>query len=207
MNKKATRTFLLGMLAALCLGAAFTGSASASPVWKFEGKELTGTETIVGAAIDSSLTIPGLTTKCEDFLYKLTISNSAGTGKGELTELPLFNCTTSSPVCTVKSIAAEKLPWPAHLTTVSASPYIVMESVKVGILYAGAECAFGGVLVNVTGSAGGLINNTTETATFNASTLSATKTKLIAFGESIEWLGVFPTEAFEWNREKALSVS
>jgi hypothetical protein len=195
----------LAALAVLC--AVFATSASAAPAWKFEAKSLEGSEVILGGALESSMTIPGLTTKCENFLYKLSIKNESGTGKGEVTELPLYNCTTDSEVCTVSSIGAEKLPWPSHLTTVSTSPYIIIEGVKVGILYSGEECAVNETLVTVTGSAGGLINNTTETATFNASTLAATGTVLKAFSTKIEWNGVFPTEAFQWHREQAISAS
>ena len=133
MNFKATRILLAGVLAALMLSAVFAGSAGAAPAWKFEGKALEGKEMIVGAAIDSSLTIPGLTTKCANFLYKLTIENSAGTGKGSVTELPLYNCTTNSKYCTVKTIGAETLPWASQLKTVSTSNYIGIEGVKVGI--------------------------------------------------------------------------
>jgi hypothetical protein len=206
MRTKATAIgAALAALAVLC--AMFATSASAAPAWKFEGKSLEGTEVILGAAIDSSLTIPGLTTKCENFLYKLTIKNESGTGKGEVTELPLYNCTTDSPVCAVSKIGAEKLPWPSKLTTVSSSPYIIVEGVKVGILYSGKECAVDGILVAVTGTAGGLISNVTETATFNNSTFTATGTSLKALSTKIEWNGVFPTEAFQWHREQALSVS
>jgi hypothetical protein len=195
----------LAALAVLC--AVFAASASASPAWKFESKSLEGNEVILGGALESSLTIPGLTTKCENFLYKLTIKNEVGTGKGEVTEVPLYNCTTDAEVCAVGSIAAEKLPWPAKLTTVSTTPYIIIEGVKVGIKYTGKECALGGILVTVTGSAGGSIDNSKETATFNSSTLSASKTELKALSTKIEWNGVFPTEAFQWHREQALSVS
>ncbi len=195
----------LAALAVLC--AIFATSASAAPAWKFESKSLEGTEVILGGAYESALTVPGLTTKCENFLYKLTIKNEAGTGKGEVTEVPLYNCTTNSSACTVKSIKAEALPWASKLTTVSTTPYIIIEGVKVPILYAGEECVLGGILVTVTGSAGGSINNTTETATFNSSTLTATGTSLKALGQKIEWSGLFPTEAFQWHREQALSVS
>lgn len=195
----------LAALAVLC--AIFATSASAAPAWKFEAKALEGTETILGGAIESSMTVPGLTTKCENFLYKLTIENASGTGKGSLTEMPLYNCTTNSKACTVSKIGAEKLPWASHLTTVSTTPYIIIEGVKVGIFYAGLECVLGETLVTVTGSAGGSIDNTKETATFNASTLSASKTELKALSQKIEWNGLFPTEAFQWHREQALSVS
>jgi hypothetical protein len=207
MRSKATSMLLRGLLAAALVSAVFAGSAGAAPVWKFEGKELTSSETIVGAAEHSTMTLPGLITDCENFLYKVKISNSAGTGKGEVNELPLYNCTTNSKYCTVKSIAAQNLPWAAKLSTVSTTNYIVIEGIRVDILYAGSQCALGGILAKVTGSAGGSIDNGTESATFNSSTFSATGTKLSALGSSVEWKGIFPTEAFEWNREKALTVS
>jgi hypothetical protein len=205
MNRKTK--FLRGFFAILVIGAAFSASAGAAPAWKFEGKALEGSETVVGGAFESALTLPGLTTKCENFLYKLSIKNESGTGKGELTEMPLFNCTTNSSACTVKSIGAETLPYPAYLTTVSTSNYIVIEKIKVGITYAGIECSLGGLLVRVTGTAGGLLDNVAETATFNAASFSATKTELKALSGKAEWSGVFPTEAFQWHRNQALTVS
>ncbi len=208
MNHRAIKSIFLGAaLAALVISAVFVSAAGASPAWRFNSTELTGKETVVGAAIESSMTIPGLTTKCENFLYKLSISNSAGTGKGEVTELPLYNCSTNSKACTVASIGAEKLPWASHLATVGTVPYIIIEGVKVAILYGGEECVLGETLVTVTGSAGGSIDNTTETATFNSSTLSASKTELKALSQKIAWNGVFPTEAFEWHREQAMTAS
>lgn len=206
MNRK-IRTLVRGVFLALALSAVFSASASAAPAWNFAGKALEGKETIMGGAFESGLTLPGLTTKCENFLYKLTIENSAGTGKGSLTEMPLYNCTTNSKFCTVKTIGAEALPYASHLTTVSSSNYIVIEGVKVAILYAGELCSLGGTTAKVTGSAGGLLDNVAETATFNAASFSATKTELKALGGKAEWTGVFPTEAFEWHREQALTVS
>jgi len=207
MNRKATTIFGRVAIAALLISAVFAASAGAAPNWKFEGKELSGSETVVGAAVESSMTIPGLTTKCENFLYKLKIKNEGGTGKGEVTEVPLYNCTTNSKACSVSTIGAENLPWASHLTTVSTKNYIVIEGVKVAILYSGVECVLGGTLVTVKGSAGGLVDNTAETATFNSTTLASTGTELKALGQKIEWNGVFPTEAFEWHREQAISVS
>jgi hypothetical protein len=155
MNLKAKSILLRGAVAALLASCVFAASASAAPAWKFNGTALTGSETIVGAAIDSSLTIPGLTTKCANFLYKVKIENVSGTGKGSVTELPLYDCTTSSPeVCTVKSITPETFPWPVSLLTVSTTPYIKIEAVKVSIVYAGAECALGGLTVKARGRQG-----------------------------------------------------
>jgi hypothetical protein len=206
MRMKATAIgAALAALAVLC--AMFASTASAAPAWKFEAKSLEGTEVVLGGALASSMTVPGLTTKCANFLYKLTVENSAGTGKGSLTEMPLYECTTNSSACTVDKIGAEKLPWASKLTTVSTTPYIIIEGVKVGILYGGEECVLGETLVTVTGSAGGSIDNTKETATFNSSTLSASGTELKALSQKIEWNGLFPTEAFQWHREQALSVS
>jgi hypothetical protein len=195
----------LAAMAIIC--AVLAPSAGAAPAWKFEGKSLEGTEVILGGALESSMTIPGLTTKCENFLYKLTIENASGTGKGSLTEVPLYNCSTNSKACTVDKIGAEKLPWTSKLTTVSTTNYIIIEGVKVNIVYGGEECVLYETLVNVTGSAGGSIDNTAETATFNSTTLSATKTELKALNQKIEWNGVFPTEAFQWHREQPISVS
>jgi hypothetical protein len=95
MRTKATAIgAVLASLAVLC--AMFASSASAAPAWKFEGKALEGSEVVLGAALDSSMTVPGLTTKCANFLYNLTIENASGTGKGSLTEMPLYTCTTNS---------------------------------------------------------------------------------------------------------------
>jgi hypothetical protein len=204
-RRRAARALLLAA-AALMLSAIFAGSAVASPVWKFNGEELKGTETILGGAQKSGLSMWGMTTTCTNFLYKVEISNSAGTGKGNITELPLFNCYTNS-TCTVEAIEAESFPWPSELKTVSSSNYLVVKGVNVWILYGGWFCPLWGVWAHVTGSAGGLINNTTETATFSPSSFTATGTRLEALGESVEWNGVFPTEAFGWHREQALSVS
>lgn len=183
--------------------ASMAAAASAAPVWKFNGTELTTNETVVGAAISSKLTIPGATTECEHFLYNMKIKNSLGTGKGEITELPLYECKASG-ACTVESIAAEKLPWPTHLTTVSGKDYLIVEGVKVGIKYAGELCALSGTLTIVKGTAGGLIENSAQTATFNKATFEATGTSLKVGSTSVEWTGVFPTEAFETHREQLL---
>jgi hypothetical protein len=182
--------------------ATVTAAASAAPVWKFNGTELSGNETIVGAAISSKLTIPGATTECAHFLYNVKIKNVAGAGKGEITELPLFECTASG-ACTVQSIAAEALPWQVHLVAVAGKgDYLIVEGVKVGIKYAGAECALTGFLQIVKGTAGGLINNTEQTAKFDKASFEATGTALKVGSTTIEWNGLFPTEPFETHREQ-----
>lgn len=206
MNRKSTRVFLGGLLAALVLSAVFAGSAMAGPAWKFNGEELKGTETILGGAEKSGLSMWGMTTSCTNFLYEVSISNSEGTGKGNITSLPLYNCYTNS-TCTVEAIEAESLPWPTNLTTAGGSNYLVVKGVDVWVLYGGWFCPLWGVWAHVTGSAGGLINNATESATFSPSSFKATGTELKALGESVEWNGYFPTEAFATHREQAISVS
>jgi hypothetical protein len=195
-----------GLLAALMLCAVFAAAAGASPAWKFEGKALEGEETILGGAENSGLTMWGFTTTCDNFLYEVNIWNKAGTGEGNITSLPLFNCYTNS-TCTVEAIEAEAFPWPANLTTVSGSNYLTVKKVNVWVLYGGWFCPLWGVWAHVTGSAGGLIDNSSETATFGPSSFKATGTKLEALGESVEWNGKFPTEAFKWHRGQAISVS
>lgn len=206
MRSKRIKAIIAGLLATLAVSAAFSSAASAAPAWKFNETALTGKESIVGAAISSKLTVPGLTTTCEHFLYSMSIENSGGTGKGSITELPLYECHTSSPVCTVTAIGANKLPWPTKLMTVAGKNYLFVEGVSVSILYGGAECALGETEVVVTGTAGGVVENATESATFNAATFTATGAKLKVGGTSIEWNGVFPTEGFQWHREQAISV-
>lgn len=206
MHTKAARTFLGGLLAAVALCAVFAAGASASPAWRFNGEELKGTETILGGAQKSGLTAWGMTTTCDNFLYKVSISNSGGTGQGSITELPLFNCYTNTS-CTVEAIEAESFPWPVNLSTTGGNNYLTVKGVNVWILYGGWFCPLWGVWAHVTGSAGGLVSNATESATFSASSFKATGTELEALGASVEWNGFFPSEAFQWHREAALSVS
>jgi hypothetical protein len=207
MNVKTIRILMSGLFVALAISAVSAASASASPAWRFSGVELKGTEVTLGFAVQSRLMVPVAPVVCEHFLYKMIVSNSAGTGKGEVTELPLFNCTSLAEECTVEAMAAEKMPWPLHLTTVEGNNYVVIENIKISILYGGAFCPLAKISVPVTGSAGASFENASETAEFSAASFTATKTDLKAFGSSVQWEGQFPMEAFEWNREQALTVS
>jgi hypothetical protein len=201
-----TRVALGGLLAALMLSAVFAAPAMAGPAWKFNGEELKGTETILGGAQKSGLTAWGFTTTCTNFLYEVEIWNSSGTGKGSVTDLPLFNCYTDS-FCTVEAIEAESFPWPAELMTSGGNNYMKFKGVDVWILYGGWFCPLWGVWAHVTGSAGGLLSNATESATFGPSSFTATGSKLEALGAGVEWNGFFPAEAFKTRREQPLSVS
>jgi hypothetical protein len=200
-------TLMLAAVAALILSAALATAASAAPTWTFNGAELkTGEkETLVGAAISSSLTIPGVTTVCNHFLYNMKVQDASGKGTGEITELPLYECTTNTKSCAVESIQAKKLPWPTHLETIGGKDFLIVEKVEVEVAYSGALCAFSEVPVIVKGSAGGVINNTAQTATFNKTTLEESKTSLKVGATAIEWNGEFPTEPFETHREQAIA--
>jgi hypothetical protein len=206
MNLKSTRVFLGGLLAALMLSAVFAGSAFAGPQWRFNGTALAGEEHILGGAEKSSLTITGLTTTCANFLYEINIKNSGGTGTGSITELPLYNCSTDGK-CTVEAIEPWGFPWAANLKEVSGKNYIVISGVHVTIVYGNPLCVLYETEVEVEGSAGGLLDNTTESATFEESSFKATGTKLSTFGNEVKWKGFFPAEAFQWHRQEALTVS
>lgn len=54
-----------------------------------------------------------------------------------------------------------------------------------------------GIQVTFTGTAGARFDNATESFVFNAASFAATKTKLTALGESVEWNSVFTTEALD----------
>jgi hypothetical protein len=206
MNLKPIRIFLGALLAAMALFALAAGSAVAGPQWKFNEKALAGEETIVGAAEKSGLQISGIKTTCDNFLYEINIKNSGGTGAGSVTDLPLFNCYTDG-VCTVEGIEPWGFPWTAGLKTISSKNYIEIKGVHVNIVYGNEECAFYETEVEVTGSAGGLLDNTTESATFNPASFTATGTKLSAFGTTVKWEGFFPAEPFETHRLEKLTVS
>lgn len=206
MNLKSTRVFLGGLMAALMLCAAFAGTAMAGPQWEFDSEPLSGEETIMGAAEESSMNIIGMETTCENFLYEIDIDNAGGTGGGDVEDLPLFNCYTDT-VCTVDGIEGESFPWDASLESTGGKDYVVIEEAQVSVVYGNPECAFYELEVEVTGSAGGRLDNGEESATFDDSSFEATGTGLEVFGTEVDWDGVFPAEAFEWHREEALTVS
>ncbi len=188
------RIFLSCTLAALALSVGLSSSAAASPAWKFEGSQLSGSETIVGGAAEGSLSIPSLLTTC-DFPYAMTISNLAGTATGLVTELPIVNCSTESKACTVETIGPESLPWPVRGTTVTSKNYVVVEGIKIALVYEGAACALAETLITIKGTAGGLFDNKTHTFAFSPASFTATGTKLTAFGSAVQWNGTFTTEA------------
>ena len=205
MSRRATSTLLLAALAALAASAVLAAGASAAPAWKFGGKSLEGNETVVAGPTTLSMAFAGLTTECETTFF-MTIFNSSGTAKGNVTGVNFANCTTGT-VCLVESAEAEQLPWPLRGVTILAKNYVVIEAIRVGVLYEGEECVIGGLLVKTTGTAGGLFDNTTSSATFDPSTFKATGTALKALGTPVEWNGLFPFKATGFYSGQPLTLS
>jgi len=204
---RSRKTILLSaVLAVLALSAVASATASASPEWHFGGTTLSEFEgeTVVGAAFSSSLKSGGASTTCAHFLYNLEAWNAFGFGEALIDELPLYECSTTAPNCTVSSIEPEKLPWWAGDYTFGGKHYLVLEEVYVKIVYGGTSCTLG--TVHLTGTAGGLINNSNSTATFSKASFEATGTGLKIGATPVEWTGEFPMEAFKASREKAVEV-
>ncbi|HEY3828143.1 MAG TPA: hypothetical protein VGL57_02995 [Solirubrobacteraceae bacterium] len=204
-SKSVLRVVCLVTVAAM-LSAVAASAASASPVWEFNGTVLVGSEAVSGSALSSSFTIPGATTSCANVQLLMKIVNVAGAGKGEVIEFPLSGC-TAGPSCTVNSIEAERLPWPAHAVTVAGKNYVVIEKIQIGILYGGALCALAGSPVTIKGTAGGLYENSTSTLIFNKASFTATGTALKVGASAIEWDAIFPMEAFGAHSGEALEIS
>lgn len=195
MPERRRPAIFLSVLVAAMLAATVTASvASASPEWHFNGTLLSyGTqETVTAEATAASLTVPGLTTTCEPFVFELKVENLlGGPGVGEVTGVPLTSCHTNSAFCTVETAAAEDLPWPVHLTTIGGEHYFVIEGIKISFLYGGELCALGETVVTIKGSAGGLVNDSTHTVTFNSTTMATVGAQLKALGQKVELKGTF----------------
>ncbi len=200
------KIMLSASLAGAALGAVGVSAASASPVWKFGGVELKGTETVLGVAASDSIAIPGATATCGHTLLFMKISNVAEKSQGEITEVVEYGCRATA-TCKIKSITAEKLPWPLHGTTIASKTYVVLEKINIGIEYEGSLCALAGSPVKVSGTAGGLWENATSTLTFDKTSFEATATALKVGPINVEWKAVFPLEALGAHVGEALELS
>lgn len=181
-------------------------AASASAAWRFNGTPLVGSEKVVGDAVLASYEFAGVTTTCKQMHYAMTIFNSAGTGQLELKSLSLTKCVADEEFCFVESSEAEGLPWPGHLVTVGGSDYVVLEGIKLALLYGDENCVIGEFPFAITGTAGALFENPTESFSFDASTFSATGTKLKAIGTVTLLDAGFTTEATGVHEGETLSV-
>lgn len=206
-RQRSRMTTLLGSAIVLFVAfTAFASSALAGPEWHFNGALLSGVERVQGSSTNSVFGLPGINTSCKGFLYSMEIENSGGTGRGEIDYLPLFKCSTDT-LCSVKAVTVYGLPWTASLVKVASSNYVVLKGVEIGFLYEGPFCVLDEFEVMVTGSAGGIYDNVTETITFSKATFTATGTKLSALGEKVEWNAVFSAEAFGPHLGEALTAS
>lgn len=205
MFGRSTKAFLAVAVMVL-LASAIPTSASAVPVWKFNGSSAGGTpEGTINHALESSFEFTGIKTTCEPFVYQMEIKNSGGTGIGIVTNVPLSNCFTDG-VCTVDSITANGLTWPAKLTTVGPNHYIVISEVEFEIVYGNPLCALYETEIVIVGSAGARIDNPNESAVFDAASFSATGTELKVFGIPVAWSGAFRMIATGTHIGESLTV-
>lgn len=207
MSSRAAWILLGGTLVALAFCGPFAAGAAASPAWLFEGSELEGAETVAGDAVLGSFTILGLNTTCKKAHYEMTISNNLGKGKATVKSLVFTTCSTSNSACAVEVMGAEALPWAGKLIVgKGGGNYLVIEGVKISILYGGPLCALNGTWATIKGSAGALYDNPTETFTFSPASFAATGTKLSALGNPVDWNASFTTEATEFHAGEALTI-
>lgn len=194
MRKRMTiAVFLPSLLAALLAAAVAASAAQASPEWHFNGTLLTyqSQETVTAEATKASLTLAGITTTCEPFIFELKVKNLlGGPGVGDVTGLPLTNCHTNG-VCTVEAVTAENLPWPVHLTTIGGEHYFVIEGIEILFVYGNPFCALYETEVLIDGTAAGLIDDTAHTVAFSPTTMATVGAQLLAFGSPIEFKGTF----------------
>jgi len=190
------RLLLFLVPAALGLVALAVGSASAgtTPKWYVGGSELTGTESYAGVAEPSTMTAAGVSTKCEHSYYVASIFNSGGLGKGEVTSLPLYECSASGHNCTLTKNEPKKLPWSLHTVFENSKPYLVIEGVSIEVSYSGFGCPLSGTH-EVTGSLGGALESTTQKVVFNKSSQEATGSSLKSGFVPVEISGTYSTEA------------
>lgn len=207
MSRRAIGLLPIWLLAALLGSAAFAVGAGASPVWKFEHKELSGSESIAGSAGESSLIASGVETTCKEVTYGITISNEGGIAKGKFNEVPFKNCFTNVSECAIESVTAEKLPWATHGTVVVSTSYLLLEGIKIVVRYVPNEnCVLDGVVLPYTGSAGGKYDNSKGTFTFDPSGFKATGTEIKVLGTPVEWSDVFTTEALGPHKGQTLEL-
>jgi hypothetical protein len=174
MKKRAAGMVLTCLTVALMAGAALASTASAEPVWQFEGQPLVGTETVTAVAPESSLAIGGLTTTCEA-VAEMTISNGGGIGSATFDDLSLSGCVTDG-VCTVEEATVEGLPWSAGTTTFGLDSFVVTDDFHVEFLYGNELCAAEGWTFPYTGTAAGVFDNANSTLEYDATTGSSITT-------------------------------
>lgn len=196
---------LRGAILAALICALFAGSAHAKPVWLFNGVELEGQEAVEGDAVLGTFTVSEISVVCKKTHYEMNISNKAKVGQASMNSLLFTTCTATSP-CTIEAIEAEGFPWPSSLGTISGKHYFVLKEVKITVFFGSdAGCVLSETAMPITGSAGALYDNPTETFAFSPASFKATGTKLTALGFEVQWTATFTTEA-EFHNGEALTV-
>lgn len=206
MLRDAAAVLLRGAALAALLCALSPGAAHAASQWRFDGVELEGQEAVAGDAVLGTFTVPAIGTSvvCKKTHYAMDISNKGTSGQASMNSLSFSTCTATSP-CTVEEIEAEAFPWPALVKTVGGKPYFVVKGFKLQILFGGVGCPLDETFMPITGTAGALYDNPTETLAFSPANFAATGSKLVAFGSEVEWPATFTTEA-EFHEGEALTV-
>jgi hypothetical protein len=193
------KRLLMLVIPAAVAGATFTAftvaSASSAPKWYIGGTELKSgeSETIGGLAEPSDMTVAGVSTKCEHSYYVAKIFNKGELGEGEVTDLPLYECSANAN-CTLVKLEPTKLPWKLHTVYEETKPYLVIESMTLATEYTGSSCAIKGK-GEVKGSIGGLVENSTHKTVFTAASAKATGASLKAGTASVEFTGSYTVEA------------
>jgi hypothetical protein len=192
--KKRLLLLLVPAVISLAAALAVVAGATSNPKWYINGSELSGTETYAGVAEPGTMTAAGVTTKCEHSYYDAKIFNNAGAGKGEVTYLPLYECSASGNNCTLTKIEPKKLPWSLHTVFVESKPYIVIEGVSIEVSYSGFGCPLWGTH-EVTGSLGGAVENSTQKVVFNKASQEATGSSLKSWPYTVEVSGTYTAES------------
>jgi hypothetical protein len=135
----------------------------------------------------------GVTTKCQHSYYVANIFNSAGLGKGEVTSLPLYECSASGGNCTLTKTEAKRLPWPMHTEFVNSKPYLVIEGAAIEASYNGFGCPLLGTH-EVTGSLGGALENGSQKVVFNRASEEATGASLKSWPYTVQVSGTYSAE-------------
>jgi hypothetical protein len=193
VRKRLLMLIIPAVVAATTFTAFTVASASSNPKWYVGGSELKTTETIGGLAEPSNITVAGVSTKCEHSYYVAKIFNSGELGKGEVTNLPLYECSANAS-CTLAKLEPTKLPWKLHTVYEESKPYLVIEGMTLATEYTGSSCAIKGK-GEVTGSIGGLVENSTHRTVFSAASAKATGASLKAGTASVEFTGSYTVEA------------
>jgi hypothetical protein len=193
VRKRLLMLIIPAAVAAATFTAFTVASASSTHKWYVGGSELKTTETIGGLAEPSDMTVAGVSTKCEHSYYVAKIFNSGELGKGEITNLPLYECSANAS-CTLAKLEPTKLPWKAHTVYEETKPYLVIEGMTLTTEYTGSSCAIKGK-GEVTGSIGGLVENSTHKTVFSAASAKATGASLKAGTASVEFTGSYTVEA------------